>query len=69
MGSSAATVLPFKGTTFSCGSKEVKKDATKSWKPLNTLIVTTKAIVATATPMTEMPLMTLMAWVDFFEKR
>ena len=47
----------------------MKKEATRSWKPLNTLIVTTKAIVATATPTTEMPLMTLMAWVDFFEKR
>ena len=57
------------GVTFSCGSKEVKKEATRSWKPLNTLSVTTRAIVATATPTTEMPLMTLMAWVDFFEKR
>jgi len=40
-----------------------------SWNPLNTLSVTTKAIDATATPMTEMALMTLMAWVDFLEKR
>jgi hypothetical protein len=40
-----------------------------SWKPLNTLSVTTKAIVVTATPTTEMALMMLMACVDFFEKR
>ena len=57
------------GTTFSWGSKEVKKEATRSWKPLKTLRVTTRAIVATATPTTEMALMTLMALVDFFEKR
>ena len=50
-------------------TKEVKKEATRSWKPLNTESVTTRAIVATATPTTEMALMTLMAWVDFFEKR
>ena len=43
--------------------------ATRSWKPLNTLRVTTRAMVATATPTTEMALMTLMALVDFFEKR
>ena len=36
---------------------------------MNTLKVTTRAIVATATPNTEMPLMTLMALVDFLEKR
>ena len=68
-GSSAATTLPLTGVTFSCGSNDVRNEATRSWKPLNTLSVTTKAIVATATPTTEMPLMTLIAWVDFFEKR
>jgi hypothetical protein len=69
MGSSAGALLPLTGTTFNCGSIWVKKDATRSWKPLNTDRVTTKAIVATATPITEMPLITLMAWVDFLEKR
>ena len=69
MGSSAATVFPATGWIFSCGSKEVKNEATRSWKPLNTESVTTKAIVATATPTTEMALITLMACVDFFEKR
>ena len=68
-GSSAATVLPSAGVTFNCGSNEVKNVATRSWKPLNTESVTTNAIVATATPMTEMALITLMACVDFFEKR
>ena len=36
---------------------------------MKTLRVTTNAIVATATPTTEMALITLMALVDFFEKR
>jgi hypothetical protein len=36
---------------------------------LETVSVTTKAIVATATPPTEIPLMRLMTLVDFFEKR
>ena len=62
-------VLPVAGLTSSCGSKAVKSEATKSWKPLKTLNVTTSAIVATATPTTEMPLITLMAFVDFLEKR
>ena len=55
--------------TFSCGSKLVKKVATRSWKPLNTERVTTSAIVATATPITEMLLITLMTCVDFFENK
>ena len=69
IGSSAATVLPSAGITFSWGSNDVKKVATRSWKPLNTESVTTSAIVATATPITEMALITLMACVDFFENR
>ena len=68
-GSSAGAVFPSTGTTFSCGSKAVKKVATRSWKPLNTLSVTTSAIVATATPMAEMALMMLMAFVLFLENR
>ena len=68
-GSSAGTVLPCTGTTFSCGSKLVKKLATRSWKPLNTLSTMTSAMVATATPMTEISEMMLMAWVFFLEKR
>ena len=68
-GSSEGALFPFTGTTFNWGSNEVKKEATRSWKPLNTLSVTTRAIVATATPNTEMALMRLMAWVLFFEKR
>ena len=69
MGSSAGAVFPCVGVTFSCGSKAVKNEATISWKPLNTLSVTTRAIVATATPMTDMALMMLMTFVLFFEKR
>lgn len=68
-GSSAGAVLPTAGVTLSCGSKAVNSDATRSWKPLNTLSVTTRAIVATATPTTLTPLITLMAWVLFFENR
>ena len=68
-GSSAGAVLPTAGATLSCGSKAVKSDATRSWKPLKTLSVTTRAIVATATPTMLMPLITLMACVLFFEKR
>ena len=65
-GSSAGTVLPCTGTTFSCGSKLVKKLATRS---LNTLSTMTSAMVATATPMTEISEMMLMACVFFLEKR
>ncbi len=65
----ASNTLPVVGTTFSCGSKAVKKVATNSWKPLNTERVHTKASVANATPQTEMPEMMLMAWCDFLEKR
>ena len=61
--------MPFTGVILSCGSICVNSEATISWNPLNTLSVTTNAIEATATPTTEMPLMTLMAWVDFLEKR
>ncbi len=57
------------GTTLSCGSKLVKSEATRSWKPLKTLRTMTRAIVATATPITEIELMTLMTCVLFFEKR
>ena len=68
-GSSAATDFPVTGTTLSCGSKLVKKLATRSWKPLNTDMTMTRAMVATATPMTEIMEMTFMAWVFFLEKR
>lgn len=68
-GSSAGTVLPVAGQIFSCGSNDVKSVATKSEKPLKPLSTTTRAVVATATPITEMPLMMLMACVLFFEKR
>ena len=67
--SSAAATLPFTGTTSSCGSKLVKNEATRSWKPLNTLSTMTRAIVATATPTIEMMDMTFMALVLFFENR
>ena len=62
-------VLPLAGMTFSWGSMAVKNEATRSWKPLNTDMVQTRAIVATATPQTEIAEMTLMAWCDFLEKR
>ena len=68
-GSSAGAVFPSAGTSSICGSKDVKNDATRSWKPLNTLSVTTRAIVATATPTALMQLMMFMACVLFFEKR
>ena len=67
-GSSAGAVFPLVGTISICGSKLVKNDATRSWKPLNTLSTMTNAIVATATPTTEMADITLMALVDFLEK-
>ena len=47
----------------------MKKLATRSWKPLNTDKTMTRAIVATATPMTEIREITLMACVFFLEKR
>ena len=61
--------MPLTGDTFSCGSNVVKNEATRSWNPLNTLNVTTRAIVAMATPTALMALMMLMACVLFFEKR
>ena len=69
VGSSAGAVLPCAGTTSICGSKAVRNDATRSWKPLNTLSVTTSAIVATATPTALMPLIRLITCVLFFENR
>ena len=69
MGSSAGAVFPVVGSTCSCGSKLVNSVATRSWNPLNTDSVTTNAIVATATPTTEMPEIRLMTFVDFFENR
>ena len=68
-GSSAAADLPLTGTTSSCGSKEVKNDATRSWNPLNTLSTMTMAMVATATPVMEMADITFMALVLFLENR
>ena len=68
-GSSAGAVFPCAGTTSICGSNAVRNDATKSWNPLNTLSVTTSAIVATATPTALMPLIRLITCVLFFEKR
>ena len=47
----------------------MKRVATRSWNPLNTESVTTKAIVAMATPNTEMAEIRLMTFVDFFENR
>ena len=47
----------------------VKKEATRSWNPLNTDMVHTKANVAMATPHTEIAEMMLMVWCDFLEKR
>ena len=47
----------------------VKNDATRSWKPLNTLSTMTSAIVATATPVMEMTEIMFMALVLFFENR
>ena len=61
--------MPCAGTTSICGSKAVSNDATRSWKPLNTLSVTTNAMVATATPTALMALMRLMTCVLFLEKR
>ena len=52
---------PSVSVILSCGSKAVNRLATKSWNPLKTLSVQTKAIVAIATPTTEMALMMLMA--------
>ena len=69
LGSSEGMVFPLAGVTFSGGSMAVKKEATRSWNPLNTDIVQTRAIVAKATPHTEIAEMTLMAWCDFLEKR
>jgi hypothetical protein len=68
-GSSLGTAFPSTGTTFSCGSNCVKNDATRSWKPLNTLSTMMSAVVATMIPAIEIIEMTLMAFVDFFEKR
>ena len=47
----------------------MKNDATRSWKPLKTDRTMTRAMVATTTPVTEMPEMMLMAFVDFFAKK
>ena len=69
MGSSAGAVFPFAGTTSICGSNAVRNDATRSWKPLNTLNVMTSAAVAMATPTALMPLIRLITCVLFFEKR
>ena len=68
-GSSLGASFPSTGTTFSCGSNCVKNVATRSWKPLNTLSTMISAIVATTTPAIEIIEITLMAFVDFFEKR
>ena len=62
-------VFPWDGVTFSCGSMAVKNEATRSWNPLNTDIVQTNAMVARATPHTEIAEMMLMAWCDFLENR
>ena len=61
--------MPLAGTTLICGSKAVKNDATRSENPLNPLSTTTIAIVATATPITDMALMMFIACVLFLEKR
>ena len=68
-GLSAAHVLPTAGTIFSCGSKLVKKVATKSEKPLKTLNTTTSAIVATITPTTLIADITFITLVLFLENR
>ena len=60
--SSWLTLVPSVRVTRNCGSKAVKRPATRSRKPLKTLRVHTMAIVAMATPATDMPLMMLMAW-------
>ena len=60
-GLSDAMVLPLTEVIFNCGSKDVKRVATRSEKPLKPLITTTIAVVATATPMTDTILMILMA--------
>jgi hypothetical protein len=69
IGSSAGAVFPSTGTTLSCGSIWVKNEATRSWKPFKTLSTMMSAIDPSATPITEMSDITLMALVDFFEKR
>ena len=66
---SGVKVFPLTVSTFRSGSKWVKKLAMRSWKPLNTESVHTRANVAKATPQTEMAEMMLMALCDFFEKR
>ena len=60
--------LPCRAVTFSCGSKLVNDDLMTSWKPLKMDIVITIAIVANASPQTEMSEMMLMALCLFLEK-
>ena len=68
-GSSAAASFPLAGTTSISGSKAVYRPPMRSWKPLNTDSVQSRAAVPKATPATEMPEMMLMAPTRFREKR
>ncbi len=54
---------------FRSGSKELNNERTRLSKPLNTDKTTINAIVPTATPTTEIAEITLIAFLDFLEKR
>jgi len=62
-------VLPKEGVIFRSGSKVLKIDLTISSSPLNTDNIMIRAIVPTATPVTDTAEIILIAFLDFFANR